>query len=91
MDRLDYWYPAIRFRKDDNIILAIREKEKGNWNNLTLEEKKLLYRYSFRQTLSEFNTPSCQWKLILAIILGMLSLPFFYSTFLKVFGNFFNI
>lgn len=87
MDRLDYWYPAIRFRKDDNVILSVREKEKGDWKNLTVEEKKLLYRYSFRQTLSEFNAPTCYWKLILSIMLSVISLPLFYATFLKVYGK----
>ncbi|PIO54461.1 hypothetical protein TELCIR_24176 [Teladorsagia circumcincta] len=40
-DRLDYWYPAIRFRKEDDIIAPIRKKELGDWKNLTLEDKKL--------------------------------------------------
>lgn len=41
VDRLDYWYPAIRFRKDDATIAPIRAKEKGDWNKLSAEEKKL--------------------------------------------------
>lgn len=39
-DRLDYWYPAIRFRKDDSTISAIRQKEQGDWKNLSAEDKK---------------------------------------------------
>lgn len=89
MDRLDYWYPAIRFRKDDNIILPIREKEKGNWKDLTLEEKKLLYRYAFRQTLSEFRAPNCYWKPVVSIVLCVVSFAILYMTFLKTLGYFF--
>ncbi|RCN29493.1 hypothetical protein ANCCAN_24749 [Ancylostoma caninum] len=40
-DRLDYWYPAIRFRKEDDVIAPIRKKELADWKNLTLEEKKM--------------------------------------------------
>ncbi|KIH53719.1 cytochrome c oxidase subunit IV [Ancylostoma duodenale] len=61
-DRLDYWYPAIRFRKEDDVIAPIRKKELADWKNLTLEEKKMLYRYSFKQTLAEFEAPSGYWK-----------------------------
>lgn len=41
IDRADYPHPAIRFREDDAQLLALRQKEKGNWNALTIEEKKL--------------------------------------------------
>jgi hypothetical protein len=30
----------IRFRKPDAEFRALREKEKGDWKNLTMEEKK---------------------------------------------------
>ena len=39
-DRIDYWYPAIRFRKEDDVSRPLREKEKGDWKNLSLEDKK---------------------------------------------------
>lgn len=39
-DRYDYPYPAIRFHRDEGNILALREKEKGDWKKLSLEEKK---------------------------------------------------
>ena len=32
--------PAIRFREETPEIRALREKEKGDWKNLTIEEKK---------------------------------------------------
>lgn len=37
---MDYWYPAIRFRNEDDTIKAIRKKELGSWKNLTKDEKK---------------------------------------------------
>jgi hypothetical protein len=39
-DIRDYPAPAIRFREDDAEIAALRQKEKGDWNALTIEEKK---------------------------------------------------
>jgi len=39
-ERFDYWFPATRFRRNDDIILPIREKELGDWKNLTIDEKK---------------------------------------------------
>lgn len=83
---MDYWYPAIRFREDDDVIRPIREKEKGDWKNLTIEEKKLLYRYSFKQTLAEFEAPSGYWKLIVGILLSVMALATLYATFLNHFG-----
>ncbi|WKX89406.1 hypothetical protein Q1695_008790 [Nippostrongylus brasiliensis] len=84
-DRLDYWYPAIRFRKEDDIISPIRKKELGDWKNLTNEEKKLLYRYSFKQTLAEFEAPSGYWKVIASAVLCVISLATLYSVFLNVY------
>jgi len=84
-DRLDYWYPAIRFRVDDDVIKPIRAKEKGDWKSLTPEEKKLLYRYSYKQTLAEFEAPTGYWKLISAICFFVFSCATFYATFLNHF------
>ncbi|CAD5235295.1 unnamed protein product [Bursaphelenchus xylophilus] len=82
-DRLDYWYPAIRFRKEDNVIAPLREKEKGDWKNLSAEEKKLLYRYSYRQTLAEFEAPSGYWKVSLAIVFFVIGCATLYATLLN--------
>ncbi|PAV72129.1 hypothetical protein WR25_06784 [Diploscapter pachys] len=84
-DRIDYWYPAIRFRKEDDVSRPLREKEKGDWKNLSLEDKKILYRYSFRQTLSEFEAPRGYWKPITAGVMAIISLATFYAIFLHVY------
>merc|ERR1719397_1153246 len=44
-------FPAIRFKEDKGEIATLRLKEQGDWNKMTLEEKKALYRASFCQTL----------------------------------------
>lgn len=42
----NYWdchdtpYPAIRFREETEEIAKIREKEKSDWKNLSIEEKR---------------------------------------------------
>jgi hypothetical protein len=33
-----------RFREDTPEILKVKEKEKGDWKKLSIDEKKLLYR-----------------------------------------------
>ena len=40
LDKSDMPFPAIRFREDTPEIKVLREKEKGDWKNLTIEEKK---------------------------------------------------
>lgn len=39
-DRLDYPYPAIRFREIKGDLIKLKQKEKGDWKNLTKEEIK---------------------------------------------------
>lgn len=53
-----------------------------------MEEKKTLYRASFRQTFAEFKTPSGDWKGVLGygIFFTSLGLWLFYAT--KMWGNF---
>ncbi|CAH1392693.1 unnamed protein product [Nezara viridula] len=76
VDRPDFPLPAIRFRADTADIKALREKEKGDWKNLTQGEKKALYRASFCQTFAEMNAPTGEWKSIvgLALCFGSLAL-----------------
>lgn len=60
---------------------ALREKEKGDWKKLSIEEKKALYRYSFCQTFAEINAPTGEWKSIIgcAAIFISLSLWLYYG------------
>jgi len=73
LDRKDFPMPAIRWMEPNNAINALREKEKGDWKQLTMEEKKALYRASFRQTFAELDAPTGEWKLVLAWILFIFS------------------
>ncbi|XP_014254211.1 cytochrome c oxidase subunit 4 isoform 1, mitochondrial-like [Cimex lectularius] len=74
-----YWdlemfpYPAVRFREITPNIKALKEKEKGNWKSLTIDEKKCLYRVSFCQTFAEIGAPSGEWKYITGSVLLVLS------------------
>jgi len=65
IDTTDFPMPAIRFKEVTPDIQALRDKEKGDWKKLTTEEKKQLYRASFRQTFAELEAPSGEWKLII--------------------------
>ncbi|CAG5120023.1 unnamed protein product [Candidula unifasciata] len=69
VDRCEFPCPAIRFKESTPEILKLREKEKGDWKTLSLDDKKALYRASFCQTYSEINAPTGEWKFILAVIL----------------------
>ncbi|XP_049880354.1 cytochrome c oxidase subunit 4 isoform 1, mitochondrial-like [Pectinophora gossypiella] len=64
-DDAHFPFPAIRFQENTSQIQALREKEKGDWKFLSLEDKKALYRASFCQTFAEFQHPTGQWKFIL--------------------------
>ncbi|GBN76148.1 hypothetical protein AVEN_209721-1 [Araneus ventricosus] len=61
-------------------LYALKQKEKGDWRNLTVEEKQALYCMSFSQPFCDLaEEPADEWKLILAgtftamglMILGM--------------------
>ena len=39
-DAPDVPMPAIRFREEDNEIAKLREKERGPWKDLSIEDKK---------------------------------------------------
>ncbi|XP_068159405.1 cytochrome c oxidase subunit 4 isoform 1, mitochondrial [Drosophila tropicalis] len=67
IDCVEFPFPAIRYREVTPELCAVREKELGDWKNLSLEEKKSLYRHSFCQTYSEFQHFTPEWKLVLGI------------------------
>lgn len=69
---------------------ALREKEKGDWNKLSLEEKKALYRASFCQTFAEFMAPSGEWKTVLGGVFVLCSLGLWAFYAMKKFGKKFD-
>jgi len=85
IDRVEMPFPAIRFREDTPEIKVLREKEKGDWRNLTIEEKKTLYRASFWRTLAEVEAPTGEWKFTISVVLLVISISFWIEIFFKVF------
>lgn len=87
-DRLDYPMPPIRFKENTPDVLALREKEKGDWKKLSIEEKKALYRVSFCQTFSEFKYKSPEWKACVGGVLIVFGLSLFISLWMAAFGKY---
>lgn len=83
IDRSDFPMPAVRFKEDTPDILALKEKEKGDWKKLSIEEKKALYRASFCQTFAEMEAPSSEWKGSIGVGLLGLSLALWMFMFMK--------
>ncbi|KAK4021030.1 hypothetical protein OUZ56_002963 [Daphnia magna] len=69
IDRVDFPLPAIRYKEVTPDIQVLREKEKGDWHKLTIEEKKALYRASFCQTFAEIKAPTGEWKSVVGFAL----------------------
>ncbi|XP_045192362.2 cytochrome c oxidase subunit 4 isoform 1, mitochondrial-like isoform X2 [Mercenaria mercenaria] len=67
-DTADHPMPSVRWAANTPEVLALREKELNDWNTLTLEEKKQLYRNTYRQTFAEFKAPTGDWKRIASIV-----------------------
>ncbi|XP_017763722.1 PREDICTED: cytochrome c oxidase subunit 4 isoform 2, mitochondrial-like [Eufriesea mexicana] len=86
LDRVDCPMPAIRFKANTPDILALREKEKGDWKKLSIEEKKALYRASYCQTFSEFLAPTGEWKGAIGMTLIGLAFSVWIFFFLKIFA-----
>merc|ERR1711976_59890 len=80
-DNKEYPFPAIRFKETAGDLLALREKEKGSWADLSVEEKKQLYRGSYCRTFSEFTHPTGEWKSIIAMILACFTITGLYMAF----------
>lgn len=84
-DRTDYPMPAVRFREDTPEICALREKEKGDWKKLSLEEKKALYRASFCQTFSEMKAGDGQWKMHVGMVCLFASAAIFVALLMNIY------
>ena len=65
----------------------MREKEKGDWKKLSVQEKKALYRASFCQTFSEMKYPTGEWKQHIGVALIAASLAIYVSLLMGIFGN----
>ncbi|KYN06223.1 PREDICTED: cytochrome c oxidase subunit 4 isoform 1, mitochondrial-like [Cyphomyrmex costatus] len=86
LDRTDFPYPALRWKENTPDIMALKEKEKGDWKKLSIEEKKILYRASFRQTFSEMDAPTGEWKGIVGLSLLISSAGIWLYLYFKTFA-----
>lgn len=66
----------------------MREKEKGDWKKLSIEEKKALYRASFRQTFAEVEAPTGEWKGMIGMVCLLITGSLWMFLYFKVFGMF---
>ncbi|XP_060081284.1 cytochrome c oxidase subunit 4 isoform 1, mitochondrial-like [Ylistrum balloti] len=67
----DHEWPCtgVRFKANTPEILAMREKEEADWSNLTVEDKRFLYRASFAHTFEEMLAPTGEVKRQIIIFL----------------------
>jgi len=86
IDHYAFPFPAIRFKEDTPEILKLKEKEKGDWKKLTTHEKKELYRASYCQTLVELKAPTGEWKAIIGMVLGCISVGIWGFVWLTTFA-----
>lgn len=70
---------------------ALREKEKGDWKKLSVQEKKALYRATFCQTFAEMKYPTGEFKMHIGVALIASSIAVYISLILAAFGELMNI
>ena len=87
IDDIHFPFPAIRFKEDTAEISMLKEKEKGDWKKLSVEEKKQLYRASFCQTLTELEAPTGEWKALLGLSMMLISVGLWGYMWMKNFGE----
>jgi len=85
IDHVNSPFPAIRFKEDTPDISALRQKEKGDWKKMSIEEKKALYRASFCQTYAEMEAPTGLWKQHLGVGLIFVSMAMWIFILVKIF------
>ncbi|XP_067946239.1 cytochrome c oxidase subunit 4 isoform 1, mitochondrial-like [Watersipora subatra] len=83
LDNIMYPYPAIRWEQNTAQSKTLMDKAQGDWKNLTMEEKKLLYRHSFCQTFAELKAPTGEWKIVWALTFVVLIVSFWWSIFMR--------
>lgn len=74
-DRVDCPCPPIRYKPPSPEFDALREKEKGDWRSLSIEDKKKLYRLNYCQTFKEIEAPHPEKKRIFGNVMFLLSIP----------------
>merc|ERR1712150_1573 len=79
VDLMECPFPAIRFREDTPEVIRYRQKEREDWNNLTVDEIKTLYRSSFCSTFAEMIAPTGEWKATFADIMFWISITFIFT------------
>lgn len=75
--------PAIRYKPPSPEINALREKEKGSWKSLSIDEKRFLYRASFRQTFAEMDAPTAEGRRVFGNVLLFFCVPILIFTIMK--------
>lgn len=84
-DRPEFPAPAVRWAPNTDEVLALRQKESGDWKKLSMDEKKALYRASFRHTFAEMKAPTGEWKSIAAGVLLGCSVAGWFMVWLKLY------
>jgi cytochrome c oxidase subunit 4 len=69
-------------------VQALREKEKGDWKKLSVQEKKALYRATFCQTFSEMKHPTGEFKMYFGAGLLAISGAILVATLMGIFGEY---
>lgn len=78
----------LQFADFNKSLQALREKEKGDWKKLSVQEKKALYRASFCQTFAEMKYPTGEFKMHVGVALIAASVAVYISLILAAFGEF---
>ena len=79
------------FREPSTEFQSAIQKEKGDWKNLSVEDKKKLYRYNYCETFSEMLAPTGVWKSITAIVIFWMTLATWAYITMKKGKNFFTM
>lgn len=66
-------------------LQLLREKEKGDWKKLSVQEKKALYRASFCRTFAEIKAPTGEWKQHIGVGLITCSLAVLFAVWMNLF------
>ncbi|XP_064640299.1 cytochrome c oxidase subunit 4 isoform 1, mitochondrial-like [Lineus longissimus] len=85
MDRVEFPCPGIRFGENSSDVMALREKEMGDWKNLSIAEKKTLYRASFCSTYAEMKAPTGEWKSVVAAVIAGLAVTGWLYLWMKIY------